>query len=59
MGGKDRIVPVSPETLTVLKVYRKNYPSKNSISKKFGKDAPITPDFIRARLKEGLVICRR
>ena len=54
-GGKDRIVPVSPETLVVLKVYRKNYPSKNCIFKEFGKDAPITPDFIRARLKEGLV----
>ena len=54
-GGKDRIVPVSPETLIVLKVYRENYPSKNCIFKKFGKDAPITPEFIRARLKEGLV----
>ena len=54
-GGKDRIVPVSPETLVVLKVYRKNYPSKNCIFKEFGKDAPITPSFIRARLKEGLV----
>ena len=54
-GGKDRIVPISPETLFVLKAYRKNYPSKNFIFKKFGKDAPITPDFIRARLKEALV----
>ncbi len=53
-GGKNRIVPVSPETLIVLKVYRKNYPSKNCIFKKFGKNVPITPDFIRARLKEGL-----
>ena len=54
-GGKDRVVPVSPETLVVLQAYRKQYPSMNYVFKMFGKDAQITHAFIRARLKEALV----
>lgn len=53
-GGKDRIVPISHETLTVLKKYRERYPSMNFVFKMFGKDVPITHAFIRACLKEGL-----
>ena len=54
-AARTALCPSVPETLVVLKAYRKNYPSKNCIFKKFGKDAPITQGFIRARLKEGLV----
>ena len=53
-GRKDRYVPVSPETLVVLKAYRKGFPSMNYVFKMFGKDEPVTHAFIRARLKEGL-----
>lgn len=53
-GKKDRVVPICPETLTVLKAYRKQYPSMNYVFKKFGRDLPVDHAFIRARLKEGL-----
>lgn len=55
-GGKDRVVPICPETLVVLKAYRKHYPSMNYVFKMFGKDAPVTNAFIRARLKEALTM---
>jgi Site-specific recombinase XerD len=41
-------------TLTVLKAYRKQYPSMNFIFKMFGKDEPVNHAIIRLRLKEGL-----
>ena len=41
-------------TLQVLKVYRKNYPSKNDVFKGFGSYDHINPAFIRMRLKEVL-----
>ena len=53
-GGKDRIVPISASTLKVLRAYRSLYPSMNFVFKMFGKDAQITPSFIRFRLKEML-----
>ena len=53
-GGKDRIVPISKMTLQVLKVYRKNYPSKNDVFKGFGSYDHINSAFIRMRLKEVL-----
>lgn len=53
-GSKDRVVPISPETLIVLEAYRKRYPSMNYVFKIFGRNAPITQAFIRARLKEAL-----
>ena len=53
-GRKDRYVPVSPETLVVLRAYRKRYPSMNYMFKMFGKDKPVNHAFIRARLKDAL-----
>ena len=53
-GGKDRVVPISPETLVVLQAYRKQYPSMNYVFKMFGKDEPVNHAFIRLRLKEAL-----
>jgi len=57
-GGKDRVVPICPETLFVLKKYREQYPSMNYVFKMFGKDEPVNNAFIRARLKEGLAKAR-
>lgn len=53
-GSKDRVVPISASMITVLKAFRKDYPSKNFIFKQFGKDCQIDNAFIRSRLKEGL-----
>ena len=55
-GRKDRYVPISPETLVVLNFFREQFPSKDYVFKMFGKNAPIAPDFIRARLKDALSI---
>lgn len=53
-GGKDRVVPISSMTLTVLSAYRKMYPSRGLVFKCFGKDEPINPSIIRRRLTEAL-----
>ena len=50
-GGKDRVVPVSSKTLTVLRVFRKHYPSKNLVFKGFGRNEGINPAYIRIRFK--------
>lgn len=53
-GKKDRCVPISKETLTVLQKYRKSYPSRDYVFKMFGKDKPVDAEFIRARFREAL-----
>lgn len=53
-GGRDRVVPISNDTLIVLRAYRKRYPSMNLVFKRFGSDKPIDNHFIRTRLREVL-----
>ena len=43
--------------LKVLRVYRKNYPSKDFVFKRFDANEPIDTDFVRARFKEMLFKC--
>ena len=42
-GGRTRIVPISPETLVVLKAYRKELSEQNCIFKKFRQGCPPSP----------------
>lgn len=56
-GNKDRIVPVSTMMLKVLRVYRKHFPSRDFVFKRFGADAQINNTFIRSCLKEALFKC--
>lgn len=50
-GGKDRIVPISPMTLQVLRVYRNRFPSMNYVFKSFGANRPVNNGYIRKVLK--------
>lgn len=53
-GGKDRVVPVSPKTLQVLRIYWKSYGSDGLIFRKPGLDTPIDNAYIRKCLKHQL-----
>lgn len=54
-GNKDRVIPISRKTLIVLGRYRRDYPSRDYVFKRFGKDAPINNYIIRTYLKEFLL----
>ena len=53
-GGKDRIVPVSPKTLQVLRVYWRKYGFAGLVFRKPGLGTPIDNAYIRKCLKEQL-----
>lgn len=53
-GNRDRVVPISYKTLVVLRHYRRDYPSKDYVFKRFGKDAPVDNYIVRRHLKEFL-----
>ena len=55
-GRKDRIVPISANTLKVLKAYRRDYPGRGLVFKAFGKDKGVSTDFIRKRLRGALAL---
>ena len=53
-GGKDRIVPISPKTLQVLRVYWKSYGSAGTVFKMPDRETAINPAYIRKCLKQQL-----
>jgi site-specific recombinase XerD len=53
-GNKDRVVPISINTIKILRCFRGVYPSKDFVFKRYGADAPITTHMLRKRLKKEL-----
>lgn len=53
-GGKDRIVPISPKTLQVLRAYWKSYGQAGLIFRKPGLGTPVDNAYIRKCLKHQL-----
>ena len=53
-GGKDRIVPISPETIIVLMRFCKCYPSDDYVFNKPEDNCRINPAFIRYHLRQQL-----
>ena len=50
-GGKDRVVPISPKTLQVLRAYWQSYGGPGLVFKKDGRGTPIDAAYIRKGLK--------
>ena len=53
-GGKDRIVPISPKTLQVLRVFWKSYGMPGAVFKMPDLETGVTPAYIRKCLKHQL-----
>ncbi len=50
-GGKDRIVPISPKTLQVLRVYWRSFGEAGLVFRKDDKETPIDNAYVRKCLK--------
>ena len=57
-GRKDRIVPISGQLLTLLRIFKKRFPSDDFVFKTHGKGVdpqPIKPGYVRAIFKNALM----
>jgi len=57
-GKKDRVVPISTQLLTLLRIFKKRFPSDDFVFKSHGRGVtpqPIKPGYVRTIFKNALV----